>query len=188
MSTFCAALLPGDIRASKGLSKQQCLLIPSALLPYNVWTSNALSKQRRVSTPFAFLPSDVWTSKISSKRQRVSPLFLSESRPKRKQKQRIAAIIVGTGFFSQLLVPLYVGLARLGVVNPPPINAFTDITNAAMEEAVRNGIVQPLFATAWAQAFWLDLLSQYNAAPVPGEFLTSYCTDAAHVTWCAVIH
>lgn len=114
---------------------------------------------------------------------RHSAVRMLATPPELRRKQNTIATVVGTIYFSQLLLPLYTAAARLGLVDPPPINTLTAIANAAMDEAVANGTVQPLLATAWAQRLWIDLLVQYNAAPE--TFLPSYCTDAAHTAWCS---
>lgn len=68
----------------------------------------------------------------------------------------------------------------------PPLNTFTDIANAAMDEAIAAGTLQPLLATAWAQGFWWDLLAQcYKSGVAPEAWIASYCE--AHASLCAAL-
>ena len=68
----------------------------------------------------------------------------------------------------------------------PPINFATDIANNAMDERIAAGTLEPMMATAWSYSFWFDLLGQYFAdGSSPQEFVSNYCADAAHASWCA---
>lgn len=87
---------------------------------------------------------------------------------------------------SQFGVVGFVIVSRLSPDSVPPVNAFTDIANVAMQEAVASGEVAPMMATFWAQAFWADLIGQFIqsgvAAPV---FVQQWCeSDAARTLWC----
>ena len=101
-----------------------------------------------------------------------------------KPWQQRVGVALGTLYLSQLLILPYTALARLGVISPPPLNTFTAIANAAMDQAIAAGTLQPLMATAWAQSFWFDLLSQYYAAGEPADFVPQYCAEASHAAWC----
>ena len=67
----------------------------------------------------------------------------------------------------------------------PPINAITDISNAAMMDAVRTGQVSKMSATFWAQGYFLDVLQQYFASKLPApEFIAQWCNIDGHYDLC----
>ena len=94
--------------------------------------------------------------------------------------------IVGYTFLAGQLTPaLLVGLARLGLIQLPPINTFTAIANNAMEEAVANNEINIYFGTVFGQQKWFQLISQYYDDGRTTEFLTragGVC--AQHAAWC----
>jgi hypothetical protein len=94
--------------------------------------------------------------------------------------------IVGYTFLAGQLTPaLLVGLARLGLIQLPPINTFTAIANNAMEEAVANNEINIYFGTVFGQQKWFELISQYYDDGRTTEFLTragGVC--AQHAAWC----
>ena len=94
--------------------------------------------------------------------------------------------IVGYTFLAGQLTPaLLVGLARLGLIQLPPINTFTAIANNAMEEAVANNEINIYFGTVFGQQKWFELISQYYDDGMTTEFLTrtgGVC--AQHAAWC----
>ena len=99
------------------------------------------------------------------------------------KENRISFAIGGFFIFGQLTSPVLVGLDRLGLIELPPLNALTSITNAAMDAEIASGGVPAIMGTMWAQRFYVDLISQYRAAPE--GFLREYCNDAAHTAWCS---
>lgn len=75
-------------------------------------------------------------------------------------------VAIGVGVlavFSQLNFVLLFVLLKLGLVTLPPLNAFTAITNAAMEERVQAGTLDKMVATGWANSFNFDLVKQFYA-------------------------
>ena len=75
-------------------------------------------------------------------------------------------VAIGVGVlavFSQLNFVLLFVLTKLGLVTLPPLNAFTAITNAAMEERVQAGTLDKMVATGWANRFNFDLIKQFYA-------------------------
>jgi hypothetical protein len=75
-------------------------------------------------------------------------------------------VAVGVGVlavFSQLNFVLLFLLTKLGLVTLPPLNAFTAITNAAMEERVQAGTLDKIVAPGWANSFNFDLIKQFYA-------------------------
>eukprot|EP00967_Tisochrysis_lutea_P036189 scaffold43532_cov34-Tisochrysis_lutea.AAC.1 len=105
--------------------------------------------------------------------------------PELKEKQKTTAIIVGVSYFAQFAIIPYVALARLGLVKAPPLNTFTDITNAAMEQAIASGELQPIMATAWAQGFWVDMFKEYYSSGQPDDFVATWCAFAEHSSYCS---
>jgi hypothetical protein len=97
-----------------------------------------------------------------------------------------AAFYAGLGAFvaANLGVVGLVALDRLGLA--PPINALTDIANAAMDDAVRAGTLPPALATFWAQSLWTELLGEYlRAGLAPQDFIAQWCeSDPVHTAWC----
>lgn len=87
---------------------------------------------------------------------------------------------------SNLGVVLLVVADRLAPGSMPPINAFTEIANAAMDSVVASGEVPKPLATFWAQGLWADMFREYAAAGVKGpEFVASWCeASAERVQWC----
>ena len=85
----------------------------------------------------------------------------------------------------QLSAPLLVGLQRLGIVDPPPLNTFTAITNAAMDAKIADGSLNKMVATGWGQGFYFDLVAQYySSGGRQAEWIPSYCNQPEHVDWC----
>ena len=75
-------------------------------------------------------------------------------------------VAIGVGVlavFSQLNFVLLFVLLKFGLVTLPPLNAFTAITNAAMEERVQAGLLDKMVATGWANGFNFDLVKQFYA-------------------------
>ena len=75
-------------------------------------------------------------------------------------------VAIGVGVlavFSQLNFVLLFVLTKLGLVTLPPLNAFTAITNAAMEKRVQAGTLDKMVATGWANRFNFDLIKQFYA-------------------------
>ena len=75
-------------------------------------------------------------------------------------------VAIGVGVLavlSQLNFVLLFVLLKLGLVTLPPLNAFTAITNAAMEERVQAGTLDKMVATGWANSFNFDLVKQFYA-------------------------
>ena len=87
---------------------------------------------------------------------------------------------------SNLGVAVFVGIERMAPGTMPPINAFTEIANAAMERAVASGEVPKPLATFWAQGLWADLLREYMAAgESPQDFVSQWCESTSErVEWC----
>lgn len=84
-----------------------------------------------------------------------------------------AAVLIVSNFG----VAAFVAAERLAPGSMPPINAFTDIANVAMERAVASGEIPKAMATFWSQRFWVDLISEYNAAGVPAQdFVQQWCS------------
>ena len=77
-------------------------------------------------------------------------------------------------------------VSRLYPNSVPPVNAFTDIANVAMQEAVASGEVAPMMATFWAQAFWADLIGQYFQSGVAApDFIQQWCeSEETRTAWC----
>lgn len=96
----------------------------------------------------------------------------------------------GLGLFvlvsSNLGVALLVAVDRIAPGTLPPINAFTEIANAAMERAVASGEVPKAYATFWANGVWLELFRDYADAGVDAQsFVASWCESTAErVEWC----
>ena len=83
-------------------------------------------------------------------------------------------VAIGVGVlavFSQLNFVLLFVLLKLGLVTLPPLNAFTAITNAAMEERVQAGLLDKMVATGWANGFNFDLVKQFYAR----RYVMRYC-------------
>ena len=99
---------------------------------------------------------------------------------------QLAEIIGYSLIAGQLSPALLVGLARLGVIQPPPINTFTTIANNAMDEAMMSGDIPKYTATVYGQQRWWELISQYyKESSGTTEFLTragGICDQ--HVAWC----
>ena len=99
-------------------------------------------------------------------------------------------VAIGVGVlavFSQLNFVLLFVLLKLGLVTLPPLNAFTAITNAAMEERVQAGTLDKMVATGWANSFNFDLVKQFYASGAPDDFVLKYCMDKMepeHFNWC----
>ena len=90
-----------------------------------------------------------------------------------------------------ILLVSNLGVAALVVVDRvapgavPPINAFTDISNVAMERAVAAGEVPKPLATFWAQSYWAGLLSEYFDAGLPAaDFVAQWCEAPDHYDVC----
>jgi len=109
----------------------------------------------------------------------------AKTTPELKKKQNTVGAIVGIAYFSQFGIIGFAALAKLGLVKAPPLNTFTAIANAAMDQAVATGEVQPLMATAWAQGFWADLFTQYYSSGQPDDFVAKWCAVTEHVGWCS---
>jgi hypothetical protein len=115
---------------------------------------------------------------------RAKKLFLKDNIP-----DGVSPLAFGVGaaflIISNFGVAAVVALDRLAPGSMPPINAFTDIANVAMEQAVLSGEVPKPLATFWAQAFWFDLLTEYSRAGLPSqEFVASWCSTPDHYDWC----
>jgi hypothetical protein len=104
--------------------------------------------------------------------------------PELKKKQNAIGALVGVAYFAQFAIIQYGVLARLSLVKAPPLNTFTDIANAAMEQAIAIGELQPLVATAWAQVFWVELIKEYYSSGQPDDFVASWCAAAEHSAYC----
>ena len=88
--------------------------------------------------------------------------------------------------FSQLTPAFLTAAGRAGLFNPPPLNLFTDIANAAMEAGIADGSVPKWRATMYSQDVWKELLGQYYANGESTSFLTEaggIC--AQHAEYCA---
>ena len=75
-------------------------------------------------------------------------------------------VAIGVGVlavFGQLNFVLLFVLTKLGLLTLPPLNAFTAITNAAMEKRVQAGTLDKMVATGWANRFNFDLIKQFYA-------------------------
>ena len=83
-------------------------------------------------------------------------------------------------------VVLLVVAERLAPGSVPPINALTDIANAAMEAAVSDGEVPKPMATMYGQQVWLNLLGEYlSSGQNAPEFVARWCeSDSSHVDLC----
>jgi len=92
---------------------------------------------------------------------------MSVSRPRnfwKKSSIRGSPAVIAFGVLvvaSQAGLPLLFGLNSLGVIRLPPVNDFTELSNAAMEMGVADGTVPLGLATLWAQGFGLDLTFQF---------------------------
>ena len=83
-------------------------------------------------------------------RSRPTRCVDEDSRPRKLS----AVELIGYGaILGQLTPALLVGLTRLGLIRPPPLNAFTSIANNAMDDAVKNGEINKVSVT---HASWLD--------------------------------
>jgi hypothetical protein len=109
----------------------------------------------------------------------------SEPSPELKKRQNTTGALVGVAYFAQFAIIPYAVLARLGLVKAPPLNKFTDITNAAMDQAVASGELQPLMATAWAQGFWVELFKGYYTSAQPDDFVATWCAAVEHAAYCS---
>ena len=86
---------------------------------------------------------------------------------------------------SNLGVAALVVIGRLEPGAVPPINAFTDISNVAMERAVAAGEVPKPMATFWAQSFWAGLLRDYFDAGLSAQdFVVKWCEAPDHYDLC----
>ena len=75
-------------------------------------------------------------------------------------------VAIGVGVLaviSQLNFVVLFILLKLDLVQLPPLNAFTAITNAAMEDRVQAGTLDKMVATGWANGFNFDLVKQFYA-------------------------
>ena len=91
-------------------------------------------------------------------------------------------VAIGVGVlavFSQLNFVLLFVLLKLGLVTLPPLNAFTAITNAAMEERVQAGTLDKMVATGWANSFNFDLVKQFYARRYVMRLLPVACQLSA---------
>ena len=75
----------------------------------------------------------------------------------------VVPIIGALAVFSQLNFVVLFVLLKLGLIQLPPLNAFTAITNAAMEDRVQAGTLDKMVATGWANGFNFDLVKQFYA-------------------------
>lgn len=105
--------------------------------------------------------------------------------PELKKKQNAIGAFVGVAYFAQFAIIPYAMLARLGLVKAPPLNTFTDITNAAMDQAIAGGELQPLVATAWAQGFWVELFKEYYSSGQADDFVATWCAATEHAAYCS---
>ena len=88
-------------------------------------------------------------------------------------------------FLSNFGVVLLVAAERASPGSMPPINAITDISNAAMERAVQNGETQPMLATMWANGYFADVLQQYFASHLTAQdFIGQWCAEQGHYDLC----
>ena len=96
------------------------------------------------------------------------------------------ARVIGVLFLvGQLSAPLLVGLQRMGIVDPPPLNTFTAITNAAMDAKIADGSLNKMVATGWGQGFYFDLVKQYySSGGRQADWIPAYCNLPEHVDWC----
>ena len=90
--------------------------------------------------------------------------------------------------FGQLSLPALVAGSRLGLIELPPVNLFTDIANQAMEEKFETAsyIEKLVGATPFSQGVWRDLIAQYYDSGSSTTFLTAtggVCSE--HPAWCA---
>ena len=116
---------------------------------------------------------------------RANKLFSADNIPSGMSPQVFYAG-VGILLVSNFGVAAVVALDRIAPGSAPPINAFTDIANVAMERAVAAGDVPKPLATFWAQSMWLDMLREYMAAGEPAsQFVANWCEAAPErFEWC----
>ena len=116
---------------------------------------------------------------------RAKKLFSADNIPKGVPPW---AFYLGVVFLllSNFGVAFVVAADRLAPGSMPPINAFTDIANAAMERVVADGQVPKPLATFWAQALWADMLREYSAAGISAqEFVPRWCEfSTERFEWC----
>ena len=116
---------------------------------------------------------------------RCSSVSQDEEEVNRKRKQQVAGTLGTVAVGGQLLFPLLVGLARLGIIDLPPLNCFTKLANNAADEAIRLGEISPLTGTVYGQGVWKDLVLGFYSNGKTTEFLTGpggVC--AQHAAWC----
>ena len=122
--------------------------------------------------------------------KKAAKKVVKKEEPTPKQGINPYGVIGWLALFGQLAPAGLVGLARLGLVKAPPLNTLTDIANNAMDEAIANGckellFEQKLFATAYGQGIWKDLIAEYYSSGETTDFLTKaggVCAE--HPGWC----
>ena len=116
---------------------------------------------------------------------RANKLFSADNIPSGMSPQ-VFGLGVGILLVSNFGVALVVALDRIAPGSAPPINAFTDIANVAMERAVAAGDVPKPLATFWAQSMWFDMLREYMAAGEPAaDFVARWCeAGPERFEWC----
>jgi len=95
----------------------------------------------------------------------------------------VGLILLALGNFGAVALVI---IDRAAPGSLPPLNAFTDIANAAMDSAVSQGEVPKPMATVYGQWFWADLLSNYFASGMTApEFVASWCeSEPSRVDLC----
>lgn len=118
-------------------------------------------------------------------RPRVLHAVRCTEEAEKKDSQIIGQVIGYSAIGGQLLFPFLVGLQRLGLIELPPLNAFTAIANNASDEAIAIGTINPYTATVYGQGIWKDLITEYYSSGKTTEFLTKaggICAE--HAAWC----
>ena len=89
-------------------------------------------------------------------------------------------------FVSNFGVAVIAAAERINPGSTPPVNAFTDIANAAMVDVVERGEVPAMMATFWSQRLWANLIGEYlQAGQTPEQFVSQWCeSEPTRTAWC----
>ena len=97
----------------------------------------------------------------------------------------LPATIGYLALFGQLAPVFLVGLNKAGLIKLPPINLLTDISNNAMDAAVKSGEISAFVGTAYSTGVWRDLLLDFYRNGETLDYLTragGVCAE--HPAWC----
>ena len=101
-----------------------------------------------------------------------------------KKENRVGAVFGLLVLFNFAAAIFIYFAAKAGIIVLPPVNVFTEISNAAMESRITDGTVSPAFATFWANRYFFSLLSEFYASGAPSDFVPTWCE--AHRAICDV--